>query len=933
LAEDLSTADLGGLYDALYDSRFRPNRSPSGLLQTVKSSEGTAFILKSTRTGEFFEIDATSAEVWNLMDGSRSLRQITKDAAKVEPGLSLDDVKDIILTLAEAGLVAGTEPKSIRKKRARLVSAFQVNLVLLWDSGKSLAGLFKLLKPFFRRELLIGTLFFTVAIVALFAGRYISILENRTSFEVNGSTLLGMLFYNMLILLPVYAIHELAHAAACEHYGARPGEIGTGLFYFAPMFYCDTSDSWRLPRKARIMVSLSGPIITAFVGALLVVWSYLTPEGFPRTVLTLAAFFSFYGTITNFSPVIETDGYYALMDATGIPNLRDEAFSYLKSITSKIFGIKRGDDTPEEARVVRILQLYSVAAAAWLAFFLYSTVRITYYLSQDAWRAVLVIARDVLSFASFNSSSFIVSIASVVYFLMLLSGYALMGKTLFVRIRGRGMKLETVHDKVVAISMPIPRTLSSESGGAFLAKLRSVALKSGRAVRVQMKSSVCVVLVGLGRSKEDFMTLGGRMRNLESRFRREYEKLLKRVIQMGSAHVSVVPGQMECLQLIRMSASHLPGFKRGEASSRASEYVRGVHTSSFYALDSSFGSIWSLEIAPTTFEETKHDDFTDLLIEDISLTDLYADLEEFKKSRVIGLDSLAYLASSLEAARKRSQSSRRIQAMTLVEPIRGRIIFIGRTEKVERSLAKLAEIFYFQSWSGYIDWVLYECTLQLSTIRLSPALAFGSSSISKLRSNELVILEKDFELLKKVLEQIQGAPDSLKARHDEAESFYDSIAEEVDPKNDNFDVGMFRPILEINSENLASIKERIPKLKVELSFLAEKLQTLRSVIDSEYASRKEAISSFRARMLRNGGAISAVSLVGLLVSYLLGASLMLPLGLFVLVNSILWGVLYPKLAQFRRTPRLYTQEFDRLEKILLASGQSLYPLVLANGLL
>ena len=72
----------------------------------------------------------------------------------------------------------------------------------------------------------------------------------------------------------VKVLHELGHALACRHFGARPQEMGVLLLAGRPALYCDVSDAWRLPSKWRRMaVSGAGMFVELLIAAVaVIVW-------------------------------------------------------------------------------------------------------------------------------------------------------------------------------------------------------------------------------------------------------------------------------------------------------------------------------------------------------------------------------------------------------------------------------------------------------------------------------------------------------------------------------------------------------------------------------------------------------------------------------------------------------------------------------------
>lgn len=130
------------------------------------------------------------------------------------------------------------------------------------------------------------------------------------------------------LLLAIYVLtiaagtfHEFGHVTACRFGGARPGDMGVGLYVVWPAFYSTVTDSYRLSRAGRLRTDLGGVYfnVVALTGFGLV---YLyTSEPW----LLIALLGKLGETLWQFMPAIRLDGYYVLADLVGVPDL----FGYL----------------------------------------------------------------------------------------------------------------------------------------------------------------------------------------------------------------------------------------------------------------------------------------------------------------------------------------------------------------------------------------------------------------------------------------------------------------------------------------------------------------------------------------------------------------------------------------------------------------------------
>ena len=113
------------------------------------------------------------------------------------------------------------------------------------------------------------------------------------------------------------AFHEIGHASACRHGGARPGVMGVGLYLVWPAFYCDVTESYRLKRAGRLRTDLGGIYFNA-IAALVFGAGYLATGWVP---LLLAAFLMHMEALQQCLPLIRSDGPTTTSGASASPLL------------------------------------------------------------------------------------------------------------------------------------------------------------------------------------------------------------------------------------------------------------------------------------------------------------------------------------------------------------------------------------------------------------------------------------------------------------------------------------------------------------------------------------------------------------------------------------------------------------------------------------
>ncbi|HEX8453419.1 MAG TPA: hypothetical protein VF647_15060 [Longimicrobium sp.] len=187
---------------------------------------------------------------------------------------------------------------------------------------------------------------------------------------------LGMLSsVNMPALVPYfwtgYALfwvsvvaHEFGHAAACARFGARPADIGIGVWFIYPALYSDVTDAWRLTRWERVVVDVGGIYFQAVVGAVYV----LLFEATGWRPLQVASLLIAANCLFSLNPIFKLDGYWIISDALGVTNLRTDTRRIVAILWSWLRG-RGGRELPWSRGVaVVILACGTLAAGAWAYF-------------------------------------------------------------------------------------------------------------------------------------------------------------------------------------------------------------------------------------------------------------------------------------------------------------------------------------------------------------------------------------------------------------------------------------------------------------------------------------------------------------------------------------------------------------------------------------
>ena len=185
-------------------------------------------------------------------------------------------------------------------------------------------------------------------------------------------TFQGFAFYALtLVLLKI--LHELGHAYAARHFGARVPVIGLAFLVMFPILYTDTTDAWRVQaRRSRTLINGAGIIVELSVAAIsLLLWAFL-PDGIFRSIAFFAATTSWAMSLfVNLNPWMRFDGYYLISDLLGVENLQKRGFEVGRWVMRKsLFGLDEGLSESYPRKALLGMTLY--AWSTWVyRFFLF----------------------------------------------------------------------------------------------------------------------------------------------------------------------------------------------------------------------------------------------------------------------------------------------------------------------------------------------------------------------------------------------------------------------------------------------------------------------------------------------------------------------------------------------------------------------------------
>ncbi|MGA2768690.1 MAG: M50 family metallopeptidase [Candidatus Bathyarchaeia archaeon] len=931
--ESSSKTDL--MYEINYNPEFVPVPSSKVSVKTNMVVDGkTSYVMKNHTTGLYYESDELTNLIWTLTDGKRTVKEIVAEAQNRNPKVKEDDVMGLLLFFADANLLVSSLGP-MKKKRFKVMSSFQIDYTLIEQSNKFLQSIHDKLHPIFKKPLLWATVIFIIMGAVLFAGRFVSIFGNKSNFQILGSSVVGFFFYYFVALAPVIAIHEISHGLALVHYGGEPGEMGTGLFYFGPMFYTEVTDVCTLKKRQRLMVSLAGNISTLLIGSIVVfILLFVTFPQPAALIVTMVAFYCFDMALFNFAPPFETDGYGVLSDALNMPNLRPESYEYVGSLIKRVFGAKKLKATGMTRRKKNIMVGYTMLSVGWIIYIVFQTALFLIYMSQDFTVSLAKILHAVWTSQALSAAAVVIALVSVVYFGMQVLGYGSFFLMAAKKAAKKPLRIEAIHNRTLSVFAYLPPQAPESLANNLRSRMEKTAKKFTHDFEIRQAGRSCVAVLRMGGASLAFTQIRDSLKRVEDEFSAAYMKLIldhKDGLQKSIGINS--PAKMKLTRLLEQVAAESASSGNSGALAVVKACEEKQKDAILYLLTSAFGTVWTIEVQPAHEYEIQREIVPAMLLEDLTLTDLHGDCENFKKRNVYGFDSLAELAEETEMGLKESLAQpQEYQVVAVFQPIKSRITFVGRTEQLEKKLHIFAPYFVAETWSGYLDNLLTETCYTLyalNKVRLPEAREMKEMSTGELTvlANDLSEFGENQELVEKY---IQGSENTLSRLNQSLREVRDAIK-----PSDNFEIGLLDATFNVNLENLEALPSRIKDFRKGCKAVCKEVDRIRKHVEDELGKRKAETDQKKHKMLKVYPAIIAISVLLAAFGFLLPlATLWIPmLSIALIAQALYWFTFYRMWRSFRRVSKYPSEAFDRIHLLTLAWTEAIYGYVTTGDIL
>jgi putative peptide zinc metalloprotease protein len=344
-------------------------------------------VVKDPLALRYFRLPEEEFAMLELLDGRRTFNDLQKalEARFAPQKFRPEDMATFTSSLHQSGLVIS----DARGQGAALVERRKKNARRAWmqkclsplairfrgiDPSRVFELAYPLVRPLFGRIAMIAVGLLMFAALGLIAVRFDEFQRKLPGYEQ---------FFtpgNMLLLLGVLGcikvLHEFGHGITCKHFGGECHELGLMFLVFAPCLYCNVSDAWRLPKRARLAVSAAGIVVELGLASLATFgWWWSEPGLFNQLCLAVMFVASVGTVLVNGNPLMRYDGYYLLSDIVETPNLSEKSSAVVRRfLVVNCLGI----DSPEDPMLPRSRRgwfaLYAVASAVYRVLLTFSIV-------------------------------------------------------------------------------------------------------------------------------------------------------------------------------------------------------------------------------------------------------------------------------------------------------------------------------------------------------------------------------------------------------------------------------------------------------------------------------------------------------------------------------------------------------------------------------
>lgn len=401
---------------------------PGVELLPLDSSATTPQYLARDSSGKSFALSESLKGILVMLDGERSLKQVALELSRrqgapvsearinevIEKYLLAHGLVEHVRGSSDKEEVAANQDRATRRKKAKFDFVFKVPLIkpkaAVW-LGDRFTWLYR---PRVAALAVAGIIFAHAAF-------YSEWFRHRDALSLGSKEYL--IAYLLVLLTAVF--HEIGHAAACRTLGCEHGAIGFLLYIVFPAFYVNLSNAWRLSGRQRAIIDVGGVYFQLISAIPFFLVHILTGSPYCAAVIYSIDVM----VLISLNPFLKFDGYWLLVDLTGLVNLQRRGFRVCKEVVLWSIGLTRDISIFKDVRGTwrkLLLAFYSLITVAFFSTFLVLLVALA---PNKAW-AIINGARQLTM--NNGTASFLLSMGRLLmnaFFLLFV--YRLLSSTLF----------------------------------------------------------------------------------------------------------------------------------------------------------------------------------------------------------------------------------------------------------------------------------------------------------------------------------------------------------------------------------------------------------------------------------------------------------------------------------------------------------------------
>jgi CRP-like cAMP-binding protein/Zn-dependent protease len=325
------------LHGRLEVANLKPRLQDGAEVKVFRLRWGNDYAMLARADRELhYRLEVWEAELLSKMDGTRTVGELVVERMQAGGGLDAEPVTDLVQALhagafldpapiATDELIADRlDPSSPGRKKLK---RFGKTLSIDWKGADRLVRFCyrTILRPFFWWPVAaIGGVVAALGLVAFWEVRSSGEFSLKgTSAPAESAILLALAFF-------LTFMHELGHAVVIARYDRKVKSAGFMIYFGAPAFFVEASDSLMLDRRQRILQSFAGPFTETIIAGLAAMVVFAFPDGPAAHLLYKFAALNYLVIFLNLIPLLELDGYWILSDLIQVPDLRPRSLQFVQ---------------------------------------------------------------------------------------------------------------------------------------------------------------------------------------------------------------------------------------------------------------------------------------------------------------------------------------------------------------------------------------------------------------------------------------------------------------------------------------------------------------------------------------------------------------------------------------------------------------------------